>query len=368
MQENFVCSAVNRQVGCKQYTSAVVGGPVTTTLPVCSVLVCGDNCTTGNIDYEIDTLSDFYGKRMVIIKTVDTTASAFSIRIISPSSDFVSTGTTTLTLPDLPSTTELVFPIGPGPEIGVSIYDGSSGAPSTNIYNSDGALTANRIVDLNFRNLTVQGTGNINLGTANTTTVTIGRNASQCNLNNSTIVATNLGQINLATPNNSLSPYNVLLMNTATKVVNSVPVNYFTRSLFCVPPATATGTIAASSTTSLTPWSGTYGTTYRVDAGTVDLATGIITVPTSTPYLVMMRADLKNSASVGRYRLELYDGFGAVVSSEQHSPVVDDYNTCMLSATIILNPSPITYTFRIVNLDTAGTTSYRNVLMSISRI
>lgn len=134
MQEDFICSPINRQIGCKQYTSDVVGGPVTTTLPVCSILVSNDDCTLGNITYNIANLADFYGKRMVIIKTVDTTATGFKIRLISPSSNFISTGSTTLNLPDLPSTTELVFPIGAGSEIGISSYDGPFTIPSKAIF------------------------------------------------------------------------------------------------------------------------------------------------------------------------------------------------------------------------------------------
>lgn len=134
MQQDFLCSPINRQVGCKQYSSSVVGGPASTTLPVCSVFVCDDNCSTGNLTYNITDLADFYGKRLVILKSVDTTATGFNIRIVSPSSNFITTGSTTLNLPDLPSTTELIFPIGAGSEIGVTSYDGPFTIPSKAIF------------------------------------------------------------------------------------------------------------------------------------------------------------------------------------------------------------------------------------------
>lgn len=152
MQQDFICSPINRQIGCKQFVSNVVGGPASTILPVCSVFVCNDDCTTGDLDYTIGTLDDFYGKRVVIIKTVDTTATGNKIRVISPSSNFVSTGSTTLNLPDLPSTTELVFPIGAGSEIGVSSYDAASGS-TINIYTADGTLTADRTVECDDKQL-----------------------------------------------------------------------------------------------------------------------------------------------------------------------------------------------------------------------
>lgn len=154
MQQDFLCSPINRQVGCKQYTSTVVGGPATTILPICSVFVCNDDCTTGDLTYEIDDLADFYGKRLVIIKTEDTTATGFKVKVISPSSQFVTTGSTTLDLPDLPSSTELIFPIGAGLEIGVTSYDAASGA-TINLYTADGTLTADRTVDCDDKRLIV---------------------------------------------------------------------------------------------------------------------------------------------------------------------------------------------------------------------
>jgi hypothetical protein len=370
MQEDFLCSPINRQVGCKQFTSSVVGGPATTVLPVCSVFLCDDNCTTGNLTYQITPLDSYYGKKIVIIKTVNTTATGFKVRLTSASANFVSNGTGTFDLPNLPSTVELTFPIGAGGEIGVVSYDSSSGS-SVNIYNTDGTLTSNRVMELGGRSLTIQGGGTISIGTTSTNSVSIGRNLSTLNLINNNIVATNLGQIAFTTPNTSLAPYNVLLMNTATKVMNSVPVNYFTRSLFSILPATSSGTIAKSTTTSLTPWSaGAIPNTYVIDASSVVLATGTITVPESTTYMVTMKVDLKNSIAAGRYTLELYDSFTGTpfISSEQNSPVVDDYTTCMLTANVMLLTSPRTYTFRIVNRDTGGVTSYRSVLMSITRI
>jgi hypothetical protein len=82
------------------------------------------------------------------------------VRLTSASADFVSNGSGTLDLPDLPSTTELIFPIGPGGEIGVSSYDSSSGGAPVNIYNTDGTLTGVRTVNLDDQILRFQGTGN----------------------------------------------------------------------------------------------------------------------------------------------------------------------------------------------------------------
>lgn len=163
MQEDFLTSPINRQTGCKQYISNVTGGPASTILPVCSVFVCNDDCTTGNLTYSINPLEDYYGKRTVIIKSVDTTATGFKIRLTLPLGEtFVSTGTDTYDLPDTPSTTEIDFPIGAGVPIGVFSYDSTSGS-AVNIYTSDGQINivgpGTRTVDLNGNRLLFSDTG-----------------------------------------------------------------------------------------------------------------------------------------------------------------------------------------------------------------
>lgn len=163
MQEDFLTSPINRQTGCKQYISNVTGGPASTILPICSVFVCNDDCTTGNLTYSINPLEDYYGKRTVIIKSVDTTATGFKIRLTLPVGEtFVSTGTDTYDLPDTPSTTEIDFPIGVGVPIGVFSYDSTSGS-AVNIYTSDGQINivgpGTRTVDLNGNRLLFSDTG-----------------------------------------------------------------------------------------------------------------------------------------------------------------------------------------------------------------
>jgi len=162
MQEDFLISPVNRQTGCKQFTSSVVGGPATTVLSPCSVFVCNDICSTGNLTYSITPIADYYGKRLVILKTQNTTGTGFVVRVQLPGlNTFNTTATDTLNLPDLPSTVELVFPIGSN-VISDTTYNGSTGGgvaamtPTVlgTAYGSQAADTDNH---LGFENNVVSG-------------------------------------------------------------------------------------------------------------------------------------------------------------------------------------------------------------------
>lgn len=477
MQEDFLCSPINRQIGCKQYTSNVVGGPATTILPVCSVFICNDDCTTGNLTYQITPLDAYYGKRIVIIKTVDTTGSGFKVRLSSASANFVSSGSATLDLPDLPSTTELVFPIGPGSEIGVSSYDAASGStiniytadgtltgirtvdmngqvlifqgngndffqldniqeldvqattnisidcpqilvvpqfpldnastelmvqevgtgqikrravssiPDTNIYNTSGSLTSGRSVTLNSFPLTFTGTGTftiqntgqlslqntglLNVGAANSTSVNVGFNGNTTNLQSNQLLLNNIPQ----SVSTTFTGQDLVIMNSSTKVVNRIPSNLYTRSMFSLGRNPNSGTLTLSATSNMDNLITTNPTNhpgYNLDPANVNLGTGVFSIPLPAPSYcnILFKIELKNSAGPGRYTLQLYDQVNAVVISSATftSPTTDGFDTHTLEDSVLIGNLGVSYVFRVVNLDAAGTTSYQNAVMSVTRI
>lgn len=363
MQEDFICSPINRQIGCKQYTSDVVGGPVTTTLPVCSILVSNDDCTLGNITYNIANLADFYGKRMVIIKTVDTTATGFKIRLISPSSNFISTGSTTLNLPDLPSTTELVFPIGAGSEIGVSSYDVASGS-TINIYTADGTIGGVRTVNLNGQIITFQGTGNDFFQVQGVQEIDI-----DARLN-----------ISIQTPQLIIVPQ-FPLDNTVDDIVVQDPGTgqIKRRSAATIGGSNAIFSVGQNPVTAAYPAVNTTNDIVGLDvssplnhtgynSGAINLVSGVFSPPTLDKYQVILKIGLKNSAVQGRWILQLYciTDLQNVSQSEQwnaNSP--NTFQDFYLHDCLILDPAK-TYKFRVRDLTALGISSYANTTVMLN--
>lgn len=163
MAQGVINSNPNLQ-GCSSYfSSAVTGGPATTSFPEVSLLITADNPTTGHITYQITDLNRVLGKKVFIIKTL-ATGPAFKIRISVPAgSTFSSSGTNILELDDAATGTILVFGITSPMVVGV-VSGISGGGGSVNIYNADGVITdALRTVDLDGNKLffDLAGTGQI---------------------------------------------------------------------------------------------------------------------------------------------------------------------------------------------------------------
>lgn len=141
MAQGIIRSNPNLQDCCSYFSSAVVGGPATTSMPEVSLLITADNPTTGNITYNITDLTRFLAKKVFIIKTI-ATGPGFKTQITIPAgSIFSSSGTNTLQLDDADGVYLLVFGISAPMVVGAFPAPGGGGGGGVNIYNSDGVIT-----------------------------------------------------------------------------------------------------------------------------------------------------------------------------------------------------------------------------------
>ncbi len=396
----YLVSPINRQTGCTQFSSSVVGGPTTTVLPVCSLFLCNDNCTTGNITYDIPTIADFYGKRVVILKTVAT--AGFKIRITAPV-NFITTGSTTLNLPDAASVTELIFPITAGGVIGTDLYDGVV-PTDTNIYNTNGSLTSNRTLTLNSFSLTTSGTGNVNFtgtgnvnitpaGNANITPTSAGvlnlgisTNTSTINIGTGTTQPVKLmGDVQLTSATSVSSPDELVTYTTATRSVGHVLLSsFFMNKIFSVGMSTPDTSVAEACSAGLTRQfpnalsgapvlsttspSGHVG--YDFSSGALNLTTGSYLASPTGYYEVVFKINYKctteapnlslifrNTTTSSNVSVTNYNGVGAI----------NQYSTFYLTDRVSLSLLN-SYVFQIVCNNTTGNFQVSNAFISINKI
>lgn len=390
----YLVSPINRQTGCTQFSSSVVGGPTTTVLPVCSLFLCNDNCTTGNITYDIPTIADFYGKRVVILKTVAT--AGFKIRITAPI-NFITTGSTTLNLPDAASVTELIFPITAGGVIGTDLYDGVV-PTSTNIYNTSGTLTAGRVVTLGGFNLNISGTGGVSIiptGTVNitptgalnlgytiaTTGIAIGGSGS--------MPITMNGDVRLVSAPSVSTPDELVTYNTATKSLGHVLVSaYFMNQIFSMGMSTPSTSVAEACSAGLTRQfpnalsgapvlsttspSGHVG--YDLSGGLLNTTTGRYLVnpyPSAGGYYeVVFKIDYKCTTEAPNLSLVLRD---TTISSDINTTnyngigAINQYSTFYLTDRVYI-AALHSVAFLIVCNNTTGNFQVSNAFISINKI
>ena len=342
----------------------------------------------------------------MIIKTVDTTATGFKVRLTSASADFVSNGSGTLDLPDLPSTTELVFPIGPGGEIGVSSYDSSSGGAPVNIYNTDGTLTGVRTVNLDDQILRFQGAGNDFFQVEGVQEIDITSDVIAVDVNQLIIVpqfpldnaedgvvvqeagtgqikrrsAATIGSVTtanlssttadvLTNPGTGSGPFNFrsLAVNPLGNQVDvsGNQIRVATLSSVYSTSVTKNGnlTVANNSTATITNWN-TVGLTnlYNI-GGEFIIGTGVYTasfIPTTTQYKIQFMLNLAYSDSNAAatpvvFTLQLYNQTDAVVVRQCKYYVNHTNTQTYFFGGVVLLTQPKSYIFRIVNPSLAGT-------------
>ena len=378
----YLVSPINRQTGCTQFSSSVVGGPTTTVLPVCTLFLCDDNCTTGDITYQITSVADFYGKRVVIIKSRAT--AGFKIKITAPI-NFVTTGSTTLNLPDAAYVTELIFPITAGGVIGTYLYDGVVPV-STNIYNSNGTLTGNRSVSLGGFNLSVSGTGNITLNSTGTLNLGITGATTAINIGSGTTQPVNFqGNVRMTSLASVASPTELVTWDSGTRSIGYVTLSsLFANRIFSMgknAPLVSTPEACSAGLTKQFPNGLNGGGILDISAPSghsgynfagLDLNTTLGTyTPSQTNYYdVLFRIDYICSTESPNLSLIFRNTSDAVdVSTVNFNNVgaINQYSSFTLTDRLLLNAAKI-YTFLIVCNNTTGFFTVANAFCSINKI
>lgn len=372
MQEDFLTSPVNRQTGCKQFTSSVVGGPATTVLSPCSLFVCNDICSTGDLTYSIAPIQDYYGKRLVILKTQNTTGSGHTIRIQLPGlNTFNTTGTNTLTLPDLPSTTELVFPIN-GNIVSDTTQDSSPPVVDTNIYNTDGSLTGYRTIDLNNYPMLFQGhtqelvsfdqvqefdvVADQNV-TINSPQILLTQSLPANNALTELVVQDQgTGQLkrrsvaSLPTPNDAIFSVGMSVTNFSAPYSTLVVPTNFGQSLATTKPSAHIG--------------------YDNSAGALNLATGVYSTTAQIDADILARVNYRCNTEVPNFSIEfvwVFTGIAICTANFNYGTIGFASNTTYSMVEKCRLPANSQFFFRIIPLNGAGTSiQIDNALFSIN--
>lgn len=254
-----------------------------------------------------------------------------------------------------------------------------SATGGSNIYNANGSLTSARTLTLNSNNLNFTGTGNftldntgtVNLGTANSTAVTVGRNGVQTILPAANIVLSNI-PIDPRT-----EPGTILTFDTASKVVRYSFLT-FNKALFSVGlnPFTIAGPFAAlynvpsTMGRTLSTLEPTNHAGYSTVGATLNLGTGVYSPSQTNIYEITIMLSVKNDLEVPDFRIEVRNVVGAFAISECKCTggQINKYNTYVLSDRLQLSAAQLYVVRLYLNNGAATTYDFERYVWSVNLV
>lgn len=240
-----------------------------------------------------------------------------------------------------------------------------------NIYNTSGALTGLRVLDLNGSDLIINGTGNldfsINSGFDGDTQ--LGCTAKDI------ILYGNVQMPDIPSATNT----NILMYNTVSNAVTYQALTSVTFALFSVCLSTNAFSVAGPYSTIQFPTTlgYTYATTnasnfqgYNSAGVLLNTGTGVFSPSQSTNYNISAKITIKNDTEIPNIELQFYDATSALLRSRAlyYSGEINQYNTYSLNENVAMSAGR-NYVFRLIINNGAGTTtSFQDCIFSINKI